>query len=144
MNENKKMLIWILIPFIYGFLSNTFALIIPPHLSQMIFAVFWFWVGLSLSNWSGNKMKDFILGNSIWLLSFLLYIWQFVLLNDESRNMFLALISQYYMLPFIWSGTTLSLSFSDVLDGTSITIISYLAMLFVFTLGFIVGVVKKN
>lgn len=144
MNENKKMLIWILIPFIYGFLSNTFALIIPPLLSQMIFAVFWFWVGLSLSNWSGNKMKDFILGNSIWLLSFLLYIWQFVLLNDESRNMFLALISQYYMLPFIWSGTTLSLSFSDVLDGTSITIISYLAMLFVFTLGFIVGVVKKN
>lgn len=143
MTENKKMLIWILIPFIYGFVSNTFMLIIPPFLSQLVFVAFWFWVGLKLSCIGGNKVKRFFIGNSAWLISFLLYLWQFVLLNDESRNMFLALISQYYMLPFIWSATKLSLLFTDVIDGTPITIIAYLSMLLVFTIGFIVGKIKS-
>jgi hypothetical protein len=144
MTENKKMLIWILIPFIYGLLSNTFVMIIPPLLSQLVFTVFWFWVGIKFSHLSGNNIKSFIIGNSIWILSFLLYLWQFVLLNDESRNLFLALISQCYMLSFIWSGTKLTLLFSDVLHGTTITIISYLSMLLVFSLGFIVDKIKTN
>lgn len=144
MIENKKILMWILIPFIYGLLSNNFVMIIPPLLSQIIFAVFWFWVGKRLSKLGENNIKSFIIGNSIWLLSFLLYLWQFVLLNDESRNMFLALISQHYMLSFIWSGTKLTLLFSNVLHGTTITIVSYLSMLLVFTLGFIVGKIGKN
>lgn len=142
MTENKKMLIWMLIPLIYGFVSNTFMLIIPPFLSQLVFAVFWFWVGMKFSCISGNKVKSFFIGNSVWLLSFLLYLWQFVLLDDESRNIFLALISQYYMLPFIWSGTKLSLLFTDVIHGTTITIIAYFSMLLVFTVGFIVGKIK--
>ncbi|MCT2534853.1 hypothetical protein NC661_04060 [Aquibacillus koreensis] len=142
MTENKKMLIWILIPLIYGLVSNTFMLIIPPFLSQLVFAIFWFWVGMKLSCLSGNKVKIFFIGNSVWLLSFLIYLWQFVFLDDESRNMFLASISQYYMLPFIWSGTKLSLLFTDVIHGTTITIIAYCSMLCVFTVGFIVGKVK--
>jgi len=142
MTENKKILMWILIPLIYGFVSNTFMLIIHPLMSQIVFSVFWFWVGIRLSNISGSNVKSFIFGNSIWLLSFLLYIWQFVLLNDESRNMLIALISQYYMLSFIWTGTKLSLLFSDVSSGVTITIISYLSMLLVCTVGFIVGKLK--
>ena len=142
MRENTKMLLWIIIPFVYGFLSNTFMLIAPPLLSQLIFAVFWFWIGMKFSYLIGNNVKSFFIGNSIWLLSFLVYLWQFALLDDESRNMFIAVISQYYMLSFIWSGTILSLLFTDILHGTTITIISYLVMLFVFTIGFIVGKIK--
>ena len=144
MTENKKIPIWILVPLIYGLVSNTFMLIIPPLLSQLVFAVFWFWIGMKFSCLSANKVKSFFIGNSIWLLSFLLYLWQFVLLDDESRNMLLALISQYYMLPFIWSGTKLSLLFTDVIHGTTITIISYLSMLLVFTIGFIIGKIKAE
>lgn len=143
MTENKKILICILIPLIYGFVSNTFMLIIPSILSQLVFAVFWFWVGIKFSCISGNKVKGFFIGNSVWLLSFLLYLWQFVLLDDESRNLLLALISQYYILPFIWSGTKLSLLFTDVIHGTTITIIAFLSMLLVFTVGFIVGKIKS-
>ena len=142
MTENKKMIVWIIIPFVYGFVSNAFLLTMPPFLSQLVFAVFWFWVGMKFSCLSGNKVKSFFIGNSIWLLSFLLYLWQFALLDDESRNMFIAGISQYYMLPFIWSGTILTLSFTDIIHGTTITIISYLSMLLVFTIGFIVGKIK--
>ena len=142
MRENTKILMWIFIPFVYGFLSNTFMLIIPPLLSQLIFAVFWFWVGMKFFCLSGNKVKNFFIGNSIWLLSFLLYLWQFALLDDESRNMFLAGISQYYVLPFIWSGVKLSLLFTDTIHGITITIISFLSMLLVFMVGFIVGKIK--
>ena len=142
MTENKKMIVWITIPFIYGFVSNTFLLIIPPLLSQLVFAAFWFWVGMKFSCLRGNKVKNFFIGNSIWLLSFLLYLWQFTFLDDESRNIFLAGISQYYMLPFIWSGVQLSFLFTDILHGTTITIISYLTMLLVFTIGFIIGKIK--
>ena len=117
-------------------------LIIPPLLSQLIFAVFWFWVGMKLFCLSGNKIKNFFIGNSIWLLSFLLYLWQFALLDDESRNMFLAGISQYYVLPFIWSGVKLSLLFTDTIHGITITIISFISMLLVFMVGFIVGKIK--
>ncbi|MFD1019579.1 hypothetical protein [Thalassobacillus hwangdonensis] len=142
MTENKKTLIWILIPFIYGLLSNYFMIFIPSLLSQLVFAIFWFWVGIRFSCLKGSSIKWFIVGNSIWLVSFLLYLWQFVALEDEGRNMFLALISQNYMLPFIWSGTRISLLFSNVLDGATITIIAYLTMFAVFTLGFIVGKFK--
>ncbi|SDJ08938.1 hypothetical protein SAMN04490247_0666 [Salimicrobium halophilum] len=144
MTENKKLLIWILIPFIYGLLPTTFMLVIPPLLSQLVFTVFWFWVGMKTPHLRGNNIKNFIIGNSIWLLSFALYLWQFVLLNDESRNMFLALISQYYMHSFLWSGTRLTLWFSGGLYGTTITIISYLSMLLVFSLGFLVGKIRSR
>ncbi|QUG41915.1 hypothetical protein KD050_01015 [Psychrobacillus sp. INOP01] len=142
MTKNKKMLIWIIIPFAYGFVSNTFMLIMPPFLTQLVFAVFWFWVGMRFSCLSGNKLNSFFTGNSIWLLSFLIYLWQFVLLDDESRNLFLAGISQYYTLSFIWSSVKFSLLFTDIIHGITITIISYLSMLLVFTIGFFVGKIK--
>ncbi|OEH91103.1 hypothetical protein [Bacillus solimangrovi] len=144
MTENKKMIIWILIPLFYGITSNTFMLMVSPILSQIVFAIFWFWVGIKFSSLRGSNFKYFMFGNSIWLLSFLLYLWQFVLMNDESRNMFIAIISQYYMLSFIWSGVKLSSLFSDVYYGTTITIIAYLSMLFVFIVGYTVGKLKAN
>lgn len=144
MKENKKIFLWILVPLIYGFLSTSFGIIIPPLLSQVVFAVLWFWIGLISSRISGNNIKNFIIGNSIWLVSFLLYLWKFLLLNDESRNMFLAIISQNYMHSFIWSGREVTLLFSDVLHGTTITIISYLSMLLVFSLGFLTGKLQSR
>ena len=139
MRENKKMLLWLLIPFIYGYVSNTFLLFINPILIQIIFTILWFWVGMKFSGLSGNKLKNYLIGNSIWFISLLLYIWQFILLDDESRVLFLAAISQYYVLSFIWSGVQLSLLFTDIIHGITITILSFLVMLVVFTLGFIVG-----
>ncbi|MRH41474.1 hypothetical protein GH741_02155 [Aquibacillus halophilus] len=144
MTDSNKILIWILLPLIYGFISNTFMLIFPPFLSQLVLAVFWFWIGIKFSSFSGNKVKSFFIGNSIWLLTFILYLMQFVLLDDESRNMTIAIISQYYMLSFIWSGTKLALLFTDALNGTTIIIISYLFMLLIFTIGFLVGWTKKH
>lgn len=81
-----------------------------------------------------------MIGNSIWLLSFLLFVWQFVLLDDVSRNTVIAGISQYYMYSFIALGTIFTSLFSSgVLSGTVMMIFSYVAMLLVNLLGFIAG-----
>lgn len=86
---------------------------------------------------------NLVMGNSIWLLSFLLYLWQFVLLDSPGSNTSIALISQYYMLSFGWTGSKLSSLFSNVYNSTTITILSYISMLIIFTIGFIVGKLKK-
>lgn len=136
MNHYKRVIIWILIPLIYGYLANIFMIMIPPLLSQIIFGLFWFWVGKRFAQLHGSAIKNFLIGNSIWLLSLLIYIWQFFLVNDESRNDLLAFVSQPYALSFLMSGRELALLFTKELDVRLVTIISYLFMLLVFSVGF--------
>ncbi|MDV2583219.1 hypothetical protein [Alkalibacillus haloalkaliphilus] len=137
MKEYKKGIIWILIPFIYGFIANNFFLVFPPILIQIVFGVFWFWVGMRFAKVKANHLKNILVGNSLWLVSFLIYLWQFVLVDDESRNLTLAVFSQHYPFTFISSGTQISLMFSNTIHGTVITILSYLMMFIVFMAGYI-------
>lgn len=144
MIQNKKEFIWIFIPFIYGYLSSIFLIALSPLLNQIIFGLLWFWVGMKYANLYANRVKGFLIGNSIWLVSFLLYIWQFVILNDENRNLFLAGLSQHYVLSYLWSGREVYLLFIDTRTfyTTPIIIISFLIMLLVFSLGFLYGVIR--
>ena len=145
MKHFKKEYIWILIPFIYGYLSNYFLFIINPLITQIVFGVFWFWVGIQFAKLDGHSVKNFLVGNSLWLTSFVLFLWQFILMNDESRNTFLAGLSQHYMFSFIWSGTSLTLLLSDTIYGTMIMVYSYLFMLLIFGCGFIFNkLIHKN
>lgn len=99
--------------------------------------IFWFWVARQFGSLTIGKVKSFILGNVLWMISFVLYMWQFVFVNDINRNFFIAGISQNYVLGFVsWGSKILSL-FTNTIDGTVVVIISYLMMLIVFTLGFI-------
>lgn len=138
-----KNFVWLLVPLVYGFLVYTFLLILPSFLIQLIFGVLWFWIGMKFAKLKGNSIKNFIMGNSIWLLSFLPYLWQFVLSDSPGSNTSIALISQYYMLSFGWAGSKLSSLLFNVYNPTTITILSYISMLIIFTIGFIVGKLKK-
>ncbi|MDQ0300322.1 putative neutral ceramidase superfamily lipid hydrolase [Salibacterium salarium] len=142
MSDYRKALIWILVPLVYGFLVSKF-MIITPLLSQIVFGLFWFWVGMTLANLKMSNVKSFLFGNSIWIVSILLFVWQFLLLDDSNRNMLIAAISQYYMSSFIWFGSQLSLAFSNVLNGTTITLLAYFGMFLVFSFGFITGKIKS-
>lgn len=141
MTKYLWMILWILLPFVYGYISNTltFMLYIPTVVIQVLFGIFWFWVGMKFSRINGNTVKNFLIGNSVWLLSFILFLWQFVILDDGSRNKFFALVSQYCIIPFIWSGTHLSMLFGNDIYSTTIIMFAFLSMLVVFTAGFIVG-----
>lgn len=86
---------------------------------------------------AGQKraIKRCLFTNSLWGISLIIFIWQFILLSDESRNLPLALFSQLYIQGFIWMGTKISGLFFDVDHGTVIHILAYISMLGVFLLG---------
>lgn len=92
----------------------------------------------------GMHFKNILIGNSIWLISFLLFIWQFVLVNVENRNLFFALLSQYYQFSFLWSGIKLTLAFSDTIHSTMIMTLSYIVMFVVFMSGYITKVYRLS
>lgn len=143
MNRYKKGVIWLFIPLVYG-LVNVYLIIFPPFLSQLVFGVFWFWVGMKFANLNVHKGKSFLIGNSIWAFSFVLFIWQFLILDDASRNLVLALFSQLYIQSYIWIGTKIISTLSNVLHGTNIMLIAYLSMFLTFALGFVFSWIKKR
>lgn len=145
MSEKRKMWIWLLIPLLYGALSFALLRIVPPLVGHIVFLAFWVWVGMRFAQFNGSSLKNFAWGNSLWLVSFLLYLWQFVLVDDANRNMVIAFISQCYVIPFVVSGTQIYLLFNDGgIDLTNITIITYIFMLVVFMIGFVWGKVKQR
>ncbi|WP_172198634.1 hypothetical protein [Saccharibacillus qingshengii] len=113
MSEKKKAWIWILIPLLYGALSFVLLWIFPLRIGQIVFGAFWLWVGMRFARLEGSSVKNFVWGNSLWLISFLLYLWQFVLLDDANRNMALAAWSQYYAVSFVMSGAWVYLAFEE-------------------------------
>ncbi len=145
MNQKRKMWIWLLIPFLYGALSFVLAWIIPPLVAQIVFGAFWLWVGMQFARLSGSSIKNFVWGNSLWLISFLLFLWQFVLLNDENRIMGIAVVSQNYMLSFVLSGAWIYRMFDpSIIQTTPIMILAYIVMFMVFAIGFVWGKIKKK
>lgn len=130
----------LLVPFVYGFLVNVMVIPLFPFIMQFVLLVFWFYVGVQFSRLDMPVWKSFIIGNSVWLISFILFIWQFVVLDGASRSMDLALLSQHYMLAFVY-GAARMLPF--VSNGTTIMFCAYILMLITFTFGFLVMKRKK-
>ena len=134
--KTQRGLIWILIPFIYGWLANRTGVIIPPVIAQVVFGIFWLWTGAYFAQIKGSRLKHFLLGNSVWALSFGLFLWQFIYTSADDRLLFLAGWSQHYMLAFLWSGVRLYRLIDSTLHGTHITLTAYIVMFVLFTLGF--------
>lgn len=148
--KKYKKIIFVLIPLLLSFIINSFILLLLPIYSLLIwplcigFIVYWFWVGKQFAKVKFNKILGFILGNSLWGISFALYIWQFVILDDSSRNMLLAVLSQYYNLFTTPLATRIITLFSNVINSTEITVLSYVLMIIIFSLGFIYQLIRMR
>ena len=129
-------LVLILIPLVYGFLVNNLMVPLTPFLAQLVFLVFWFYVGYRFSKLDMAAWKSFLLGNVAWLVSFLLFIWQFIVLDSADRSMDLALLSQHYILAFVYGAARL-LPF--ISNGTTIIFFAYILMLLTFSVGFFIN-----
>lgn len=141
LRKNKYGLI-VLAPLIGGWLFHSLMVMLPFSgfllwTVNIGFMLFWFWAGRQFALLPRSKMYSFLLGNLVWLPSFLLYIWQFVLVDEASRNMMLAGLSQYYVLFMIIIGTQVHLMYSGDISSTEIVIIAYVLMLVVFAAGFV-------
>lgn len=145
--KNYKLIIFVLLPLFLGWLFNSTIVYLP--ISSIImwilnigFIVYWFWVGKQFGQLKLNRLFSFLIGNIIWIISFMLFIWQFIVVDDSKRNFFLAGISQYYILFTIMFPTKLVALFTDVLHSTQIIVTSYIFMLIIFLIGFIYGAAR--
>lgn len=135
----RKPLFLLLVPLAAGIVANHLLLDLYAAFLWFLsaaFIIFWFGVGMRFARLGTGIFTSFLLGNSIWAISLLLYVWQFVIVDDDHRITFLALLSQYYMLFTVPEATLLAKLYTDVLDGTAITLLSYALMFVIFTLGF--------
>jgi len=57
---------------------------------------FWFYLGGLYSKTTWKCIPAVLIGSATGILSLILYLWQFLVLNSETRNMTLAVISQMY------------------------------------------------
>lgn len=145
--KHFKLIIFVLLPLFLGWLFNSTIVYLP--ISSIImwilnigFIVYWFWVGKQFGQLKLNRLFSFLIGNIIWIISFMLFIWQFIVVDDSKRNFFLAGISQYYILFTIMFPTKLVALFTDVLHSTQIIVTSYIFMLIIFLIGFIYGAAR--
>ncbi|MFC6333063.1 hypothetical protein ACFP56_10545 [Paenibacillus septentrionalis] len=145
--KHYKLIILVMLPLFVGWLFNSTIVYLP--ISSIImwilnigFIVYWFWVGKQFGQLKLNRLFSFLIGNIIWIISFMLFIWQFIVVDDSKRNFFLAGISQYYILFTIMFPTKLVALFTDVLHSTQIIVTSYIFMLIIFLIGFIYGAAR--
>lgn len=123
----------ILIPLLYGYLVNMMILPMFPFIMQVVFLIFWFYVGFRFSKWNTPAWKSFLTGNSLWFISFILFIWQFYILDDAARSIDLAVLSQHYMIAFVYGAAGL---LPNANNGTMIMLGAYILMFITFSIGF--------
>ncbi len=101
------LLIIIFAPLIIGYLHNMVTiLILSIHIpiifdiywygSPVLMAYFWFWVGGKFAQRNIKIFASVLLGNFVGIVSIFVYLWQFVLIPDNQRNIFLASTSMYF------------------------------------------------
>lgn len=142
--EDIKTYLLVLVPLILGRLINSPILgYYFPFLLSLCFLGLWFWVGMKFAKLNIGKVYSFFIGNSLNIISFLLFIWSFYILSDDNINLLIAGFSQNY------AGPTLSVSAriyhltNPTVLSNEYVIISYVLMSLVFTAGFFYQVKKK-
>ena len=127
-----------LVPILIGWLVNEFIHV--PKVGMTLFyvlpfvvLVFWFWLGRQYAKTDWRPISAIIIGSASGLISLALYIWQFHILTEEGRNIFIAGLSQRYFAAvpewiFARSGIYIYLA---------LHIISLILMIAVFTFGYL-------
>lgn len=143
----KREYLWILLPFVIG-LGGLYFIPAPP-LSLAIIVLFWVWVGTRFACLDMPVAKSFTFGNSVWAVCLLLFIWQFLLEGQPHRLKALEVITQSYVSPFYFitgdlPSVTSYYSVSPSTASIMLTLVSYLLMLVLFTLGFAWGRIKRQ
>lgn len=147
--KNYRLVLLLLVPFFLGWLVNSSSFLSIFYaegiwIFSIGFLMYWFWIGRQFGQLKSSKIIHVLSGNIIWAISFGLYIWQFILADDVSRNMGLAGISQHYGLFTVAFAAKIVSTYADVIDGTQVMIASYIIMLVIFMTGFIYESIRAS
>jgi len=124
------------------FIAETYVAV--PWIFTVVFIIFWFWAGKVFAKADWNRAKSFLIGNSLWAISFLLYLLQELLGNDANRNFTIEWISQCYMTPMVHITTKIMMTDIHIIDEFIMSIISYTLMFIIFSIGFIYESLKED
>jgi len=135
--ENIKTLLLLLVPLVLGRIINSpvFGYRFPLIFS-LIFLGFWFWVGMKFAKLNIGKVYGLIIGNSLNIISFILFMWSFFMVSDANRNIFIAGFSQIYAIPTLSISARIYLLTNPEVLTNEYVIISYMIMSIIFTLGY--------
>ena len=123
-------------------LYNMYVLLVP--LWQVLFIIFWFYVGSRVALLKWKSWVSFLLGNSLWFISITLHIIQSFILKKAFSGAVAETITYGYITMFIKASTTFLSVFGKGFDSNLIIIFSYLIMLGTFTVGFMFQRKRKN
>ena len=150
LDRNKiRCLVIILIPLFLSILINRSFVIMSGYvyvmgITSIIFVVYWFWCGMKFAEYDKNKIKSFVVGNSIWAISFILFIWQFVLVDGASRYTTIAIMGQYYQLFMVRNASRIIAMCTNTIHSINVSILAYILMIILFSLGFVFKIVKMK
>ena len=136
-------------PILVGYIVN--CTILLPGIGVLLYyalplltTVFWFWLGMQFARSAWKTIPAILIGNATGIVSILVYLWQFVLETDETRNMILAGVSQMFAssAPSFWFGRIALLFESKpntigMASMVALQVISVVYMIAVFSAGFI-------
>lgn len=148
--ENKfKYILIIVMPLIFAiviarvhFIAEIYFAV--PWIFTIAFIIFWFWAGKVFAKANCNRVKSFLMGNSLWAISFLLYLLQELLGNNANRNFTIEWISQCYMFSMVYITTKIMMTDIHIIDEFIMSIVSYILMFIIFSIGFIYESLKED
>lgn len=145
-----QLIVLALVPVILGYIIN--MLLIVPVVGIIVYyilpfatIVFWFWLGSRYAQTNWNIFLSVLIGNAVGLLSLALYLWQFIILNDDKQNIFIAGFSQMFTTCTNIYTAPIAVLFEaeqNTFTQTSATAMQYLGlilMMVVFIFGYIYG-----
>ena len=153
-----KLLLLALVPGVLGWLCNylmavsltggpDFLLSLAFYLQAPAVVVFCLWLGRRCGCSERRYPISLLMTQWPSLVSFVLYMWQFLFVSDESRSSLLAGLGQYPATPLISPASRLVWPFAGnswgTLETTAAIAISLLMLAALFSLGFLWGQRRK-
>ena len=154
----KKLVLVLLtfVPILAGYLLN--SVVFKPvlwswmfYLLPILVMVFWFFLGSMFAKTNWHPAVSIFIGSATGILSLALYLWQFLLESDETRNMFLAGLSQMYSLSTpAYLTARLAMLFESEPKNigsatfTAMQVISVVLMAAIFTAGYFWGRARRT
>ncbi len=139
------------VPIIVGYIVNRTITI--PGIGTIIYYIvplvvlgFWFYLGSLYSKTNWKAIPSVLIGSATGVLSLILYLWQFLGQNDDTRNMALAVISQMYLASTpMYLFARLAVLFEaqpnyvGLTTAVAMQVIAVILMIVIFTAGYLWG-----
>lgn len=137
-------------PILIGLLFNSFVgyLEFIGIIFSLLMIIYWFWVGTNFAEQIKNPVKAILLANSAGLISLVLFLWQFVLVSDEDRNLILAALSQMFSAPLSFLSARIAILFTP--DGINqktllvMQVVGLIIMILVFSAGYVYKSMRQS